>query len=255
MQQKSEPTPGTGSLGQLHDAGVAVMRPRPPLKRQRPWASIVAVAGTVLVALAATLVLMTTRKEAPAPKQIARIASADPVASTGPPKGPDADLALDQARAEATRWNADAVLASMEVGPFVAGKLLPEGTLRAEFGRPAGAHVGPGAGLHKEVLVVSVSAGSVTSSAKNLPGRVGLADPNCIVQDVWRKALPDETKTVGQSAQSAAAATGTVDPADRLTLRYEFSRRDGRAVFRVMKEGSSTTLRTLDGSNCSFLLR
>ena len=64
--------------------------------------------------------------------------------------------------------------------------------------------------------------------------RVGLVDPNCIVQDVWRKLLP-----------------GSVDAADRLTLRYERSRHDGRAVFRVMKEGSPTALRTLDEEESS----
>ena len=213
------------------------MRPRPPLPRRRPWASIVAIAGTAVVGLVATMVLLSTREEA-APTQVVHVAAPRSVASAEPPKTWDADAALDQARAEARRWNRDATLAAMEVGPFVAGKLLAESTLRAEFGRPAGAHVGPGAGLHREIFVVSVSQGGVTSSTKNAAGRVGIADPNCIVQDVWHKLLPS-----------------SVDAADRLTLRYELSRHDGRAVFRVMKEGATTALRTLDGSNCSFLVR
>ncbi|HVJ16432.1 MAG TPA: hypothetical protein VM686_13415 [Polyangiaceae bacterium] len=227
----------SGNLGQLHDAGVAVMRPRPPLKRQKPWASIVAIGGTALVGLIASVVWMTSRKEPPPPK-VERVAEAPRAApSAEQARTLDADVALDQARAEATRWNSDAVLAAMEVGPFVGGKLLAEGTLRAEFGRPAGAHVGPGAGLHKELLVVTVAHGGVTSSTKTTAGGVGLADPNCIVHDVWSKVLPD------------------VDASARLNLRYERSPRDGRAVYRILNEGSATALRVIDGNNCSFLLR
>jgi hypothetical protein len=214
------------------------MRPRPPQKKQRPWASIVAVGGTALVALVASLALMSSRKDMTPPK-VERLAEAPQTApSAEAPRTLDADLAFDQARAAATRWNADAVLAGMEVGPFTGGKLAADGTLRARFGRPAGAHVGPGAGLHKETLVVTVSHSGVTSSTENSPNGVGLADPNCIVHDVWSKVLPD-----------------AVEASERLVLRYEQSPRDGRAVYRILKEGSTTALRTLDGANCSFLLR
>ena len=214
------------------------MRPRPPLRKRTPWASIVAVAGTALVVLIA-VVVSTTRKDEPEPVRPTVAAPAPtPTAAPAPPKSLDADVALDRARAEAARWNEDAVLAGFEAGPFVAGQLLLEGKLVAEFGRPAGAHVGPGAGLHQEMLVVTVSASGVQSSTKRDRGGVGLADPNCIVQDVWRK-LPPEVTGSGE----------------QLTLRYELSRRDGRAVFRVLKEGANTPLRTLDGTNCSFLAR
>jgi len=227
-----------GALGQMHEAGVAVMRPRPERRRQTPWATIVAVGGTALVGLIASLFWLRSDREEP---QVPQVRPPEPVVSVPSAEGPrrfDADLALDRARAEALRWNADATLAGFECGPFVAGKLSPEGALRAEFGRPGGAHVGPGAGLHKEILLVTVSQSGVTSSTKNAPGRVGLAEPNCIVQDVWRTVLPD-----------------AVDGAARLTLRYEQSPRDGRAVYRILKEGSAAPLRILDGTSCAFLVR
>jgi hypothetical protein len=216
------------------------MRPRPAHKRELPWASIVAVCGTALVALAASLVWLGSRKEEAPPAAAATSveAKAPSAPSAELVQTLDADLAIDKARAEAQRWNPEAVLAGMEIGPFVGGKLVPEGTLRAEFGKPAGANVGPGAGLQREILMVTVSPLGVTRATKNLNGAVGIAEPNCIVQDVWAKVLPD-----------------VVDATARLFLRYELNPRDGRAVYRIKKEGSAAALRVLDGGNCSFLVR
>ncbi len=205
-------------------------------RKRKPWAAVVAVGGTVVVALAATIVWSSARP-APAPAPSVAPASTEQRPAAPPSVRFDADEAFDRAKAEALRWSPEALLVRIEAGPFVEGKLNDEGTVRAEFGKPAGAHVGPGAGLHREQLVITVSKSGLASVSRNAAGGVGVADPNCIFQDVWRKALP--------------ALPNAQTP---LSLRYELSS-GNRAIWKVVGDAAAAPLRLIDGSNCTFLVR
>ncbi len=213
-----------------------VMRPRPPLRKRKPWAAVVAIGGTLLVALGAALVWNAGQRAnltAPLTPPAPSVAPPAPAPSVGF----DADEAFDRARAEAQRWSPEAILIRIEAGPFVGGRLGDSSKLRAEFGKPAGAHVGPGAGLHREQLVITVEKTGLGSVKRNAPGAVGVADPNCIIQDVWRKALP----AVPEQAP--------------LSLRYERSGADNRALWKILGESAQSPLRLVDGTNCTFLVR
>jgi hypothetical protein len=236
--QCGAPTASGSTLGQFHDVGVASIRPRPQLQKRKPWAVVVLVGGSAAVAIAASVLWAATHDSEPpaAPAPVVQPSAAP--APVEKKRAIDADLMLDKARAEALGWDSDAVLSSLVVGPFVGGKLVAEGTLKADYGKPAGAHVGPGAGLHNEHLILTVTRdGAVESEKQSAKGGVGLPDPNCIMQEVWRKVLPD-----------------SLDASARFNLIYEQSRRDARAVYRITKEDSDESLRVLDGVNCSFLL-
>ena len=150
----------------------------------------------------------------------------------------DPDDAYTRARSEASKWHADAVLAAMELGPFQGGKFTPNGQLEAWFGKPAGAAVGPGSGLAKQHLVVTVTPAGLTKRTENRTASVGLADPNCIVQDVWKEVLPS---VVAHDA--------------RLTLAYTLRTRDRRAVWNLLPDGEKSPLRVLDGNSCAFLVQ
>ncbi|HEV8246744.1 MAG TPA: hypothetical protein VGP93_13295 [Polyangiaceae bacterium] len=212
------------------------MRPRPPLRRRKPWATLVALLGTALVALGA-IIGWGARKTTP-PVTLATPGDRAAKPEQAPaPKGLDADEAFDRARAEALRWSSEAMLTALEAGPFVGGQLATDGKLRAEFGRPAGAHVGPGAGVQREVLVVTASTSGLSHTTRSAPGALGIADPNCIFQDVWRKTLP------------------AIDKSARLNLRYELSSADKRFVWKILPEDGGSALRIVDGANCTFLVR
>jgi hypothetical protein len=150
----------------------------------------------------------------------------------------DADEAFARARSEASKWDPDAVLAAMEIGPFQGAKFVTGGKLEAWFGKPAGAAVGPGAGLARQHLVITVDATGLTKRTENRNGSVGLADPNCIVQDVWKEVLPS-----------------IVTHDARLTLTYTLRRRDRRAVWNLLPEGKKVPVRVLDGNSCAFLVQ
>lgn len=150
----------------------------------------------------------------------------------------DADEAFARARSEASKWNADAVLAAMQIGPFQGGQVVEGGKLEAWFGKPAGAAVGPGSGLAKQHLVITVDATGLTQRTENRNGSVGLADPNCIVQDVWKEVLPS-----------------IVTHDARLTLAYGLRPRDRRAVWNLLPEGKKVPVRVLDGNSCAFLVQ
>jgi hypothetical protein len=212
-------------------------RPRPTKARPFPWPTVVATVGAGIVGIGVFVGMQATHRD-PVP----RSATAAMLPSVSPPPAVaetvlDADEAFGRARSEAHRWNKDAVLAGMEAGPFSGGRLEPEGKLEIWFGAPSGAHVGPGAGLQREHLVVTVTSAGLTTRKEARAGSVGLADPNCIVQDVWKELVP------------------AIVPHDsRLRLSYGRGGKDRRAVWKVLPEGKSTPLRTLDGANCTFLV-
>ena len=216
------------------------VRPRPPRSKPFPWPTFVVTGGAALIAIGVFIGVGASKRKA---ETSASAVAAAPVApsATGqavPATVFDPDDAYARARSEASKWHTDAVLAAMQLGPFQGGKLTPNGKLEAWFGRPAGAAVGPGSGLAKQHLVVTVTPGGLEKRTENRSGSVGLADPNCIVQDVWKEVLPS---IVAHDA--------------RITLAYALRAKDRRAVWNLLPEGKKAPLRVLDGNSCAFLVQ
>ncbi len=224
-----------GAMVEGAPLNVQVMRPRPAPRRRKPWAAVVAIAGTLVVGLGAALA-WSAGQRAPLPATPTRPSATSAVSAVVPSDRFDADEAFDRARAEALRWSPDALLIRIEAGPFVGGRLTDDAKVRADFGKPGGAHAGPGAGLQREQLVITVTKAGLANVSRAAPGGVAVADPNCIFQDVWRKAL------------------GAVPEQAPLSLRYERST-DNRAIWKIMDQNAASPLRQIDGTSCTFLVR
>jgi hypothetical protein len=196
--------------------------------------------GAALIAIGVFIGVGASKRKAETSAAASPAATALPSVSeqAAPATALDPDEAYARARTEASKWNSEAVLAAMEVGPFEGGKVTPGGQLEAWFGTPAGAAVGPGSGLAKQHLVVTVTPNGLSKRTENRASSVGLADPNCIVQDVWKEVLPS---VVAHDA--------------RLTLAYALRAKDRRAVWNLLPEGKKTPLRVLDGNSCAFLVQ
>jgi hypothetical protein len=216
------------------------VRPRPPRSKGFPWPTFVVTGGAALIAIGVFIGVGASKRNSESNAAAVPRASAAP--SVAEPAAPaitfDPDEAYARARSEASKWHSEAVLAAMEIGPFQGGKVTPTGQLEAWFGKPAGAAVGPGSGLAKQHLVITVTPSALTQRTENRAGSVGLADPNCIVQDVWKEVLPS---VVAHDA--------------RLTLGYALRSRDRRAIWNLLPEGKKTPLRVLDGNSCAFLVQ
>jgi hypothetical protein len=216
------------------------VRPRPSRSKAFPWPTFVVTAGAALIGIGVFIGVgaQKRRQETTAsalPNVPALPSSAEQAA---PATRSDPDEAYARARSEAHKWNPEAVLAAMEIGPFQGGRLTQAGKLEAWFGKPAGAAVGPGSGLAKQHLVITVTPSGLEKRTENRAASVGLADPNCIVQDLWKEVLPS---VVAHDA--------------RLTLTYTLRPKDRRAVWNLLPEGKKTPLRVLDGNSCAFLVQ
>lgn len=217
------------------------VRPRPPRNKAFPWPTFVVAAGAALVAIGVFIAVGASKHRASRRDESVSVPPATPSASEQEAallERLDPDEAYARARSRAHQWDPEAVLAALEIGPFQGGKLAFNGKLEAWFGKPAGATLGPGAGLAKPHLVIRVTASELTQEFKPRASSIGLPDPNCIVQDVWKEVLP---------------AVITHDA--RITLKYAARARDGRAVWQLLPEGKTTPVRLLDGNSCAFLLQ
>ncbi len=217
-----------------------VVRPRPPRSKAFPWPTFVVTAGAALIGIGVFIGVGASKRRAETnASALAKAPAAPSVAERAAPETVfDPDEAYARARSAAHQWNPEAVLAAMEIGPFQGGRLAPAGKLEAWFGKPAGAAVGPGSGLAKQHLVITVTPSGLEKRNETRAASVGLADPNCIVQDLWKEVMPS---VVAHDA--------------RLTLTYTLRAKDRRAVWNLLPEGKKTPLRVLDGNSCAFLVQ
>jgi hypothetical protein len=200
----------------------------------------VVTAGAALIGIGVFIGVGAQKRKAETATSALPAAPAAPSAAeqTAPATTFDPDEAYARARSEAHKWNPLAVLAAMEIGTFQGGRLETTGKLEAWFGKPAGAAVGPGSGLAKQHLVITVTPSGLEKRTENRGASVGLADPNCIVQDLWKEVMPS---VVAHDA--------------RLTLAYTLRAKDRRAVWNLLPEGKKVPLRVLDGNSCAFLVQ
>ncbi len=146
----------------------------------------------------------------------------------------DTTKSLADASQRGLAWDPEALLAGI-TALVQNGK--PAGPLELRYGRPL-AEVGPGATLGADRLVLSYDGGKFEEkNVRTKRSEPGLPDPNCPMEVAWRKATEAGLKR-----------------SDRLVLSYAHSKKHGRPVWTVTRDGSKDT-RIVDGSTCAVLLR
>lgn len=153
---------------------------------------------------------------------------------------------IPKARTKAKAWHKDAALVSIEAGPVVNGHLnLEEGaTVRFEFGRPAGARLGPGTKVAaQERLVLIADADGIQSKKEPGTAAVAAAEPSCPFPDVWKKV-------------TAAGIPADSNP----TFRFARDTKRERELWTVTAQtgegdAGETITRLVDGFKCTIILR
>jgi len=149
----------------------------------------------------------------------------------------DLGNALVVARRRAQSWHADAQLVSISVSAVDKGK-VEDGTIELEFGKSKTSKLGPRSPLTGERLVVTISGSEPTSIERRGPAAESIGDPNCPLQQAWRKMVA-----------SGIPSNATV------SMRYELSKRHDRAVWNATVIEQQGLSRVLDGNNCAILSR
>jgi hypothetical protein len=203
---------------------------------RRQIAAVLLIGGFVVLGLLAAGVMVWLRKPetaGAAPPVAAALVAPSP--SAAPRLEPTSLLA--EARRKATGWRRDAVLVSLNAGPFDARGVTPEGKLELAYAEPSGQRVSGGADTGPERLILSSSGGSL-GERETRAGKGRIApEPNCLLEEAWAAALRG-----GVSAESASS------------LRYGWSDKHERPIWEVVSPEGQIT-RRLDGVTCSILTR
>ncbi|HVU05331.1 MAG TPA: hypothetical protein VHE30_26470 [Polyangiaceae bacterium] len=149
------------------------------------------------------------------------------------------DLLL-HAKTRAQTWNADAVLVSLRATRVGDGKVNLAGgaTIEYVFGKPTGEGFAAGAKVAPKHLRIVVGSGATSVEETGRGGGRAALEPNCPIDEAARKAR-------------AAGLSGSAP----LDVRYEFSEKHKKAVYRMYAEGDEAHDRTIDGQSCAVLVR
>ncbi len=218
-------------------------RTGPPMARPAPLKddstrttlAVLAVGGFVVLGLVTAGVMVWLRQPR-ANVAPAAAALTAPVTSAAPLRLEPSQL-LAEARRQASAWQRDAVLVSLNVSPLDARGVAAGGKVEIAYARPSGQRLSGGAEASGERLLLSSSGGGLTKSEERA-GKARVApEPNCLFEDAW-----------------ASARRAGADVSAGLGMRYIWSDKQGRPVWEVLNSDGQV-LRRLDGVSCSILTR
>lgn len=209
----------------------------PRRERRSPLAAVLVVAGaSVAVAALVGAAWYLQRTSADLAPPSASAPAKPPPPPRAPPDPMDPLKALVDARRKAQAWHAEAILVSITATPVSAGKVASSGSIELEFAAPKGGKLGPGNEVLPERFVVVMSRREQKISVRRAAPTLGIADPNCPLDEAWRKMVA-----------SGVPSTTSV------TMKYELHRKRDRAVWSTSVPGKPELSRTLDGNTCAIV--
>ncbi len=223
----------------------------PTVAEAEPSSNLPLIIGGVVAVLAAggAAAYFLSGDAPPAASSAAPPPPPPPTASTETPSADDIgiddltqvrpDRHLGRAKSLAHKWDRDAQLVNIDAAPVVSGAVDAKsgGRVGYRFGRATG-RLGPGAAVGAEQFSVTIDAnGSHKEETTGTPTKA-VGSPSCPIDEAWRKMVAS-----GVPSNSA------------VRMQFLHSEKYGRAVWATSVEGDEKLSRTIDGMNCTILVR
>lgn len=210
-----------------------------PLKddSRRTTIAVLAVGGFVVLGLVAAGSMIFLRQAEPSSAPAPAAAALAPAPAHVTPPRLEPSVLLADARRQASAWQSDAVLVSLNAGPLDARGVAVGGRVAITYAKPGGPRITGGAEASGQRLVLSSNEGPLSKSEERAGKARITPEPSCLFEDAWA------------SAQRAGADTNA-----GLSMRYAWNDKQARPIWEVVSSDGQV-LRRLDGVSCSILTR